>query len=300
MQREVEQGEHKHSIADDNVKQAVSGGSEKVVEASVTDTPLQDANNGLRATPVWILLVMILDVIIGNYTDVNKAFELITFNSVSLLCPFSMSFFPKYLPRENLGTHWNFSNSQLDHWTFHHAGFGIGHAPDLPGYRPGVILVGLARCIVMVMIWNQIAGGDMNYCAILVVINSVMQIVFCSPYSLLFVNTIGGQKNPHINYGDVAKSMLIVTFLLFSSLLYTNIRIWAYLYSKVVLQAFTTGSNNFELAIAVAVSVYGVNSEQALATTAGPLVEVTLQLGRYLTWTIVPDETASTEKTLEV
>lgn len=85
--------------------------------------------------------------------------------------------------------------------------------PDLPTYRAGVIMVGLARCIAMVMIWNQLARGDSQYCAILVVINSVLQIILYSPYSLLFVNIIGGGHNSgeiRVDYGDVAISVLIV------------------------------------------------------------------------------------------
>ena len=86
--------------------------------------------------------------------------------------------------------------------------------PDLPTYRAGVIMVGLARCIAMVMIWNQLARGDSQYCAILVVINSVLQIILYSPYSLLFVNIIGGGNNAseiRVDYGDVAISVLIVS-----------------------------------------------------------------------------------------
>jgi arsenite transporter len=85
--------------------------------------------------------------------------------------------------------------------------------PDLPTYRTGVILVGIARCIAMVMIWIQLARGDINYGAILVVINSILQIVFYSPYALLFINVIGGGKQPqlHISYKTVAISVLIVS-----------------------------------------------------------------------------------------
>jgi arsenite transporter len=82
--------------------------------------------------------------------------------------------------------------------------------PDLPTYRTGVILVGLARCIAMVMVWNLLAGGDGDYCAILVVINSVLQIILYSPYALLFINVIGRQTVAHVNYRDVAISVLIV------------------------------------------------------------------------------------------
>jgi len=84
--------------------------------------------------------------------------------------------------------------------------------PDLPTYRTGVILVGLARCIAMVMVWNQLAGGDGEYCAILVVVNSALQIVLYSPYAVLFVNVIGNtEQGVHLAYGAVAISVLIVS-----------------------------------------------------------------------------------------
>ena len=84
--------------------------------------------------------------------------------------------------------------------------------PDLPTYRTGVIMVGLARCIAMVLVWNQLAKGDGNYCAILVVVNSILQIVLYSPYALLFINVIGGKSHSglHVSYGNVAISVLIV------------------------------------------------------------------------------------------
>ncbi|KAJ3513440.1 hypothetical protein NLJ89_g2944 [Agrocybe chaxingu] len=236
--------------------------------------------------------------------------------------------------------------------------------PDLPTYRAGVIMVGLARCIAMVVIWNDLARGDSEYCAILVVINAVMQIILFSPYAVLFINIIGGGDQPdiHVSYGDVAISVLIylgiplvagvitrygVIFttskqffnkkflpvfspLALLGLLYTIIVLFAYQghriirnlgpvfrvfvpqilyftimwstaffliyylsrrslhekniygYEMAVTHAFTAASNNFELAIAVAIAVYGVNSEQALAATIGPLTEVPVLLG--LTW----------------
>jgi ACR3 family arsenite transporter len=239
--------------------------------------------------------------------------------------------------------------------------------PDLPGYRTGVIMIGLARCIAMVVIWNDLAGGDSEYCAILVVINAAMQIVLYSPYCVFFINVISGnrQDSLHVSYGTVAISVLIYLgiplvagvltrcavillagrdffskkFLpVFSplsliGLLYTIIILFAYQghrilhnlgpvfrvvvpqilyfitmwtstffliyylarrevlqpipgrvygYEMAVVQAFTAASNNFELAIAVAIAVYGVNSEQALAATIGPLIEVPVLLG--LTW----------------
>ena len=86
--------------------------------------------------------------------------------------------------------------------------------PDLPTYRTGVIMVGIARCIAMVVVWNALAQGDGEYCAILVIINSVLQVVLYAPFALLFVNVLGGgggiEKTLHVSYGDVAISVLIV------------------------------------------------------------------------------------------
>ena len=104
--------------------------------------------------------------------------------------------------------------------------------PDLPDYRAGVILVGLARCIAMVMIWNDLARGDPEYSAILVVINAVLQIILFSPLALLFLNVIGGkEQHATVAYGNVAISVLIVgehiSYILFSILTpYTVIVSW--------------------------------------------------------------------------
>jgi ACR3 family arsenite transporter len=81
--------------------------------------------------------------------------------------------------------------------------------PDQPTYRTGVILVGLARCIAMVMIWNTVAQGDDNLCAILVMLNSVLQIVLYSPMSLLFVNVIQRENTLRLEYGRTAIDVLI-------------------------------------------------------------------------------------------
>jgi len=250
--------------------------------------------------------------------------------------------------------------------------------PDLPTYRTGVIMVGLARCIAMVLVWNQLAQGDANYCAILVVVNSILQIILYSPYALLFINVIGGGSHSglRLSYGNVAisvliylgiplaagvitrftiwhlksKEFLITRFLpLFSplafiGLLYTILVMFAYQghhiiqnlgpvfrvfvpmvlyfiimwtgafvfvlwlsrregkaglwgYDMAVVQAFTAGSNNFELAIAVAIAVYGVGSDQALAATIGPLVEVPVLLA--LTWVSLFLRTRLTWKRVE-
>lgn len=73
----------------------------------------------------------------------------------------------------------------------------------------------------MVMIWNQLAKGDGNYCAIIVVFNSILQIILYSPYALLFINVIGSgsQSQVHVSYGNVAISVLIVCSLSVSAYL---------------------------------------------------------------------------------
>lgn len=84
--------------------------------------------------------------------------------------------------------------------------------PDLPEYRTGIILVGLARCIAMVMIWVGLARGDVEYCAILVITNSLLQIVLYSPLAVLFINVIGSDGTAfRVTYGNVAISVVIVS-----------------------------------------------------------------------------------------
>ncbi|KIM29306.1 hypothetical protein M408DRAFT_68088 [Serendipita vermifera MAFF 305830] len=224
--------------------------------------------------------------------------------------------------------------------------------------RKGVILVGIARCIAMVLIWNGLACGDPEYCAILVCVNSILQVVLFSPYAILFVNILGGGSSTELklDYSHTAASVGIYlgiplaagivtrftlkriltdkSFALFLKyfgplallgLLYTIVILFAFQgnriihnigsvfrifvplvlyfflvwsstffglyflnrrknganlggYEKAVVQAFTTGSNNFELAIAVAVASFGTDSPEALAATIGPLVEVPVLL----------------------
>ncbi|TVY47281.1 Arsenical-resistance protein [Lachnellula occidentalis] len=230
-------------------------------------------------------------------------------------------------------------------------GLAWAFLPDKGGLREGLILVGLARCIAMVLIWTGLAGGDNEYCAILVAINSLLQIVLYAPLALLFIKVISGEEGTlDIQYDTVAKSVAvflgiplaaaIVTrfslrkltsarwydevFLKFAApwsligLLFTILVLFAsqgkhvvhqivsvvrvaaplvvyfaiiffltllvtykmgFGYKLAATQSFTAASNNFELAIAVAVATYGPNSDQALAATVGPLIEVPVLLG---------------------
>jgi ACR3 family arsenite transporter len=87
--------------------------------------------------------------------------------------------------------------------------------PDLPDYRAGVIMVGLARCIAMVLIWNQLSNGDPEFCAILVVINSILQIILYSPLALFFLQVIsrqylgGSQGQLNLSFWTVCRSVLL-------------------------------------------------------------------------------------------
>jgi ACR3 family arsenite transporter len=224
-----------------------------------------------------------------------------------------------------------------------------------PSYRTGLIITGLARCIAMVLIWNMLAGGDSEYCAVLVALNSVFQIVMYSPLAYLYLVVVPGWFGVagtvvDISMVDIAKSVLIflgvplaagivtrivgirrkgrewydtelmpklgptaMVGLLFTIVVMFSMQgdkilaqpldvlrvalplvfyflimfavsfclsIWRkFHYELAVTQSFTAASNNFELAIAVAVGTFGIASQEALATVIGPLIEVPVLIG---------------------
>jgi arsenite transporter len=200
-----------------------------------------------RLLTPFILLSMIIGVIIGEFAGdaVRDAFDTVTFRGVSLrkhhrartwistecytiaiaiglivmmwpiLAKVQYEALPALFRTWHLWTQ-TFISLFLN-WIvgpFVMLGLAWATLPDLPTYRTGVILVGIARCIAMVMIWNQLARGDANYCAVLVIINSILQIVLYSPISVLFINVIGKFNEHsaiHISYGNVAISVLIVS-----------------------------------------------------------------------------------------
>lgn len=222
--------------------------------------------------------------------------------------------------------------------------------PDLPHYRTGLILIGLARCIAMVLIWNMLAKGSNEVAALLVALNSVFQILFYSVLGWFYLTVVPGWLGSestafHVSMWDIAKSVLLFLGLPLAAgavtrgmlvrsrgtewyekrflpkigptallgLLYTIVLMFAmqgdkivqlpmdvvriaiplvlyfvimfgssfviskklgFSYEDTASLSFTAAGNNFELAIAVAIGLFGISSGEALAGVVGPLIEV--------------------------
>ncbi|KAF7958762.1 hypothetical protein EAE96_002295 [Botrytis aclada] len=319
-----------------------------------------------RLLALWIFLAMAIGILLGNFVpNVGTALQKGEFVGVSVpiaVCLLAMMY-PILCKVKFETLHLVFQKKDI--WV--QIGFSLvvnwivapllmlalawAFLPDKEELRSGLILVGIARCIAMVLIWTGLAGGSTSYCAILVAINSLLQMVLFAPLSVLFISVISGAEGPaEFSYSTIASSVavflgiplaaailtrfllrrltspswydtvflkylsplsllgLLVTILIlfasqgqhviqqivsvvrvaaplivyFAIIFFLTLFVCARMgfgYKVATTQSFTAASNNFELAIAVAVATYGADSEQALAATVGPLIEVPVLLG---------------------
>lgn len=318
-----------------------------------------------RLLALWIFLAMLIGILLGNFVpSAGPALQKGKFVGVSvpiavgllvmmypILC--KVKFETVHLAFRKKDIWVQIAFSVFVNWIVAPLlmlGLSWAFLPDKEGLREGLILVGLARCIAMVLIWTGLAGGDNEYCAILVAVNSVLQMVLYAPLAILFISIIGRSGDTiNVSYETVATSVAVFlgiplgaaivtrfsihnlvspgwydkTFLKFVNpwslvgllftilVLFTSqghqvvhqivsvVRVAAPLvvyfatvffiillvthklgfgYKLSATQSLTAASNNFELAIAVAVATFGANSDQALASTVGPLIEVPVLL----------------------
>jgi ACR3 family arsenite transporter len=320
-----------------------------------------------RFLPLWIFLAMAAGIALGKlFPSLGPALDSIKLDTVSLPIAVGLLWmmYPvlakvKYEKIPAIAGNWKMSGtSLLLNWIIGPAVMFILAwvlLPDHPEYRTGLIIVGLARCIAMVLIWNMLARGDNEYAAVLVALNSVFQIVMYTVLGYFYLTVVPrwlGTESVALNISmwSIAKSVLIflgipllagfltryilvrqkgsewyetkfmprlgptaIFGLLFTIVMMFSLKgevilalpldvvriaipLLAYFglmfaisfalsyalkfpYADTATISFTAASNNFELAIAVAIGVFGIASGQALAAVVGPLVEVPVLIG---------------------
>jgi ACR3 family arsenite transporter len=262
-----------------------------------------------RFLPVWILAAMALGLLLGRLVPgLGSALDRVQVGSVSL--PIAIGLLVMMYPvlakvRYNetgrvLADRRLMVASLVINWLLAPAFmFALAWVflPDLPEYRTGLIIVGLARCIAMVLIWNDLACGDREAAAVLVAVNSVFQVVAFGALGWFYLQVLPARLGPWALYGllftivilfalqgdrivseplDVARVALplVIYFLVVFSASLLLGRALRLGYPRATTLAFTAAGNNFELAIAVAIATFGVTSGQALAGVVGPLIEV--------------------------
>ncbi len=328
---------------------------------------LQQLSTLDRFLPLWIFAAMALGVILGAVMPgIKDVFNALSIGTVSFPIAVGLLWmmYPvlakvKYEELGKVAQAWEqFSVSLVLNWVIGPVIMFVlawVFLPDLPHFRTGLIIVGLARCIAMVLIWNMLAGGDSEYCAVLVALNSIFQIVMYSPLAYFFLAVVPGWFGMqgtvvHISMWDIAKSVLIflgiplaagiitrfyflrargrewyetklmprlgptaLIGLLFTIVVMFSMQgdkilaapldvlrvalpllvyfivmffvsfalsLWRkFPYELAATQSFTAASNNFELAIAVAVGTFTIASQEALAAVIGPLIEVPVLIG---------------------